>query len=473
MIGSRLMSRINRALILGVIMSLLFATHGIAKDTSYVRPSPAIVESDNMIVIRGQVSYREVITFDKEVTIYPEAYISTTGSGKIIFNKRVNVLGSSQVFDTQAQIKFSEGCIGTLNVAWFGAKGYDKGDDTRSFQKALGIASGLSNVVNIFVPIGQYYITEQLVLENTPSLNKPINLIGEGMSSSTNDGSSLIWNGNTGASMILVRNNYHNLIQSLDFAAEPGHELKHNIELRSQIYLMEIKDCSFSGSAGLGSANVNLNDGSSSQVSEISFRNCAFRGKTVDNVTWMTGSAVKGGKANTKNFYFEKCSFLGYNEAAINIEISDIVDIRNCTFSLNELDISCLLCGLLATSNYSEQSKSFLKGTNSDNLAFTTLVNNFFDGHPAEDFVITGGSGSLVIINNDFGGNGGIDSTNLIRWDSRNISSVYSVGNFFRNGTSATNPFVLSGRNAIDPDVFKSQMDKIGADGTTSRKIDD
>ena len=466
-----MMKSINRSAAIWILIGVVTGSCVTAKVQTTTNQLPAISETANMIVIRGAVNYQEPITLDKEVTIYPEAFISTTGNGRIIFTKRVNILGSSQVFDAQAHIRFGEGCIGTLNVAWFGARGYDKDDDTKAFQKAIGMASGLSNSVNVFVPVGKYMITEQLVLENTLPLNKSINLIGEGMSSSTNDGSSIIWNGPPGASMILVRNNYHNLIQSLDFAAEPEHELKHNIELRSQIYLMEIRDCSFSGSAGSGSANVNLNEGSSVQVSEISFRNCVFRGKTVDNKTWTTGSAVIGGKANTKNFYFEKCSLLGYNEAAINIEISDIVNVSNCAFALNEIDISCLLCGLLATSNYSEQSKSFFKGTNSNNLAFTTLVNNFFDGHPAEDFVITSGSGSLVVINNNFGGNGGIDSINLIRWDSRNISSVFSVGNFFRNGASTTDPFVFSGRNATNPEIFKSVMDKIGGDGPTARKV--
>ncbi len=464
------MKSISRSAAIWILIGVVTGSCVTAKVQTNTNQLPAISETANMIVIRGKVNYQEAITLDKEVTIYPEAFITTSGNGRIIFNKRVNVLGSSQVFDGQAQIQFGEGCIGTLNVGWFGARGYDREDDTKAFQKVLGIASGLSNSVNVFVPIGKYMIAEQLLLENTTPLNKSINLLGEGMSRSTNDGSSIIWNGNPGASMILVRNNYHNLIQSLDFAAEPGREVKNNIELRPQVYLMEFRDCSFSGSAGEGSANINLNEGNSIQVSEVSFRNCVFRGKTTDNRTWMTTSAIKGGKANTKNFYFEKCSFLGYNEAAINIEISDIVNVSNCAFALNQIDIVCLLCGMQATSNYSEQSRSFFKGTNSDNLAFTTLINNFFDGHPIEDYVIINGSGSLVMLNNNFGGNGGGDSTNLIRWDSRNISSIFSVGNFFRNTSTSTSPIILSGRDADNHDIIKSFLDKIGKDGATSKK---
>jgi hypothetical protein len=221
----------------------------------------------------------------------------------------------------------------------------------------------------------------------------------------------------------------------------------------------------------LASSNINLNEGSSVQVSEISVRNCVFRSKTVDNKNWLTESAIKGGKANTKNFYFEKCSFLGYTEAAINIEISDIISISNCAFAHNQVDIICLLCNLLATSNYSEQSRSFFKSTLSSNVAFTTLLNNFFDGNEEEDYVIPEGAGSLVLVNNNFGGSGGMDSTNLIKWDSRNISSIYSVGNFFRNDTSTFFPIQLNKMNTINADIIKSAGDKMGKDGATSIKL--
>jgi hypothetical protein len=346
-----------------------------------VNTSAEISETPTMIVLKVPVTYTGQVVFEKTVTIYPEAYISTTGNGKVTFNKGVNILGSSQVFDTDAEIEFGEGCLGTLNVGWFGARGYDREDDTDAFQKALAIASAMYNSVNVFVPIGKYYISRQLVVENRTPLNKSINLVGEAMSSSTNNGSSIIWNGTPGASMILIRNNYLNLIQSLDFAAETNREVKHNIELRPHLYQMEFRDCSFSGSAGPGSSNINLNEGSSVQVSEISLKNCLFRALTRDNKTWLTESAIKGGRANTKNFYFDKCSFLGYTVAAINIDISEIVNVNNSTFSHNQIDIVCMLCNMLATANYSEQSTSFFKSILSNNLAFTTMINNYFDGN--------------------------------------------------------------------------------------------
>ncbi len=459
-------------LVIGVFIIMLVAGCVSAKiQTSTTNQPSALTETPAMIVIRGPVSFNDDVKFEKEVTIYPEALITTTGNAMVTFTKRVNVIGSSQVFDEEALIQFGDGCIGTLNVCWFGAKGYDWMDDTKPFQKVLRLASGLINSVNVYIPVGKYLISDQLVLENSAGENKAINLIGEGMSSSTNNGSSMIWFGAPGESMILVRNNYFNLIQSLDFAAETNREVKHNIELRPHIYQMEFRDCSFSGSAGPGSSNINLNEGSSVQVSEISIKNCHFHGLTRDHKTWLTESAIRGGRANTKNFYFDKCSFLGYKLAAINIEVSEIVNIHNSTFSHNGTDIVCLLCNLLATANYSERSKSFFKSTESSNLAFTTLINNFFDGDPEEDYAITKGAGSLLLMNNNFGGNGGVDSTNLIRWDSRNISSIYSVGNYFRNDSTVLNPFQLSQIHPDSIDIFKSFGDKIGRDGASSKKL--
>lgn len=432
--------------------------------SSYSTP---LVETEQQVIFRGRVDIENETIFRKEVIIYPEAFIRTKGRGKITFEKSVSVLGNSQVFDTNVNLVFNRNTIGHFNVNWFGAKGYDQEDDTPALTAVLALAARQDNSINVVIPIGKYYIREQLKVENIAGLNKTINLVGEGISNSTNQGSSLIWNGSKGGVMVLMRNNYLNLVQSLDFAAEPGHEVQSNVELRYQIYQMEFRDCSFSGSAGTEAANINLNDGQSDQVSEISFRNCIFRGKTEDNVTWQTSSAIKGGKANTKNIFFEKCSFLGYTNAAINLEVAELLHVNNCTFALNTTDIICLLCSTLATSNYSEQSQTFFEGTNSGNLAFTTMLNNYFDGHPDSDNVITNGSGSLVLINNNFGGNGGVDSVNLVKWIPKNISSIFSIGNFFRNDSSVTSPFLFQGQESFD---VHSTGDKMGQDGVTARK---
>ncbi len=430
-----------------------------------------MIETEKMVSIKGPIHFNDPVVFDKEVTIYPEAFITTSDDGKITFQKNLNILGDSQVFDINANVEFGGHSIGKINVGWFGAKGYDQEDDTKSFQKALELASEYNNSVTVFIPTGYYYINEQLMVGNRAPINKSINLQGEGMSRSTNQGSSLVWNGPVGGTMLLFKNNYLNLVEFLDFASEYRCELKSNIELRYQIYQMEFRDCSFSGSAGIESSNIDLNSGSSDQVSEISFKNCIFRGKTYDNKVWHTVAAVKGGKANTKNIYFEKCSFLGYNEAAIDIEVSAILNVSQCAFAHNQVDIVCMLCGTLASSNYSEQSRSFFKNTVSSNLSFTTLTNNYFDGHPEEDYVITNGAGSLVLLNNNFGGSGGLDSVNLIKWSNKNISSIYSAGNYFRNNDAIKNPFDFTGSTIEEAGILQSKGDKMGMNGASSRPL--
>ncbi|MEP6794884.1 MAG: FkbM family methyltransferase [Saprospiraceae bacterium] len=134
-----------------------------------------------MIVINTEVNYDKPIIFDKEVTIYPEAYISTTGKGKIIFTKKVNILGESQVFDENVNVEFGAYTISSLNPPWFGAKGYDDIDDTRSFKKAIEIARTYASTINIEIPIGNFIITKTLEIGNKGPNGKSININGSGM----------------------------------------------------------------------------------------------------------------------------------------------------------------------------------------------------------------------------------------------------------------------------------------------------
>jgi hypothetical protein len=233
-------------------------------------------------------------------------------------------------------------------------------------------------------------------------------------------------------------------------------------------YQIFLRNCSFGGCAGEGSANVNLNQGNNLQVSEIHFENCVFKGY-IESSLWKTESAIIGGFANTKNFSFTYCSFLGYNQAAINLEVTDILRIDNCTFAHNKLDISCLVCNTLANNNYSEHSGSFFRTTVSDNISFTTLMNNCFYGSENNDYIITQGSGNLTLINNNFGGMGGTDLKNKVQWDSGKFSSVYSIGNYFRNDVLLAEPFQV---DFINPGFIKSFGDKVGTNESDIRTID-
>lgn len=426
---------------------------------------------DRVIVLNKEKRYDSATILDKEVTIYPGAFLITRGAGKIIFSKTVNIIGDSQVFDENANVIFGAATISSLNPCWFGAKGYDDVDDTEAFQKMLKIARDYPNSVSIEIPIGKFIITESLEIGNTEPNGKSINLIGRGMSANSMLGSSLVWNGLAGKSMLIVRNNPNFIIDGIGINAETNHLLKHDIELRPFINQLNIKNCSFTGCSGPESANINLNSGNDLQVSEINIENCLFGGVTYDNKTWLTESAVIGGLANTKNFYFKNCSFLGYSLGAINIHITDIMKVENCGFAFNDIDIICDLCNTMASSNYSERSNSFFKSTISQNVAFTTLMDNCFYGSENADFVIRGGAGSLVLINNNFGGMGGDDQVNKIKWDDKVISNIYSIGNFYKNGTSIMTPF-YNMQNQPQSRGIHSINDMSGLEAISIRKLE-
>ncbi|MEP7324137.1 MAG: hypothetical protein ABI761_19565 [Saprospiraceae bacterium] len=446
------------------VIGLSFTLSGISCTHEKIITQHSDASHSRMIVINTEVNYDKPIIFDKEVTIYPEAFITTTGKGKIIFTKKVNIIGESQVFDTDIDVTFQSATISAINPTWFGARGYDELDDTKAFQKILSIIKVYPNSINIEIPIGIFKISKTLMLGNEIPNGKSINLIGQSMSVGSFSGSVLEWVGEPGGSMLLLKNICVSILDGIDFMASPDHLMKHNLEFRPYDYQITVKNCSLSGCAGPGSANINLNKDNDAQVSEIQFQNCTFHGYTRDNKTWNTESAIAGGKGNTKNFSFQSCSFLGYTDAAINIGSTDMLRVDFCTFALNEVDIKCIIGNTFATSNYSEQSKSFFQSGMSGNLSFTTFANNYFDGNEKDDYFIRDGSGGLILLNNNFGGNGGYDKINKISWDSKDLSHIFSVDNFYRNSPDINSPFVDRNNRTQTLNIM-TDGDKIGADG--------
>lgn len=424
----------------------------------------------DMVVLNKRMIYTSVTIIDKEVTIYPGAFLETRGKGEIIFAKKVNILGESQVFDQYLNVEFRGATISSLNPCWFGAKGYDEIDDTKAFQKLFAIARTYSYNINVEIPVGKFLISESIEIGNEVPVGKSINLIGKGMSANSRLGSSLVWNGETGKNMLIINNNTSFVIDGIGFNAESNHLLKSDIELRPYINQLSIRNCSFTGCAGRESANINMNAGNGLQVSEINFENCLFGGVTYDNKTWLTESAVIGGLANTKNFFFRNCSFLGYSIGGINIKISDIIKVENCGFAFNDIDIICQLCNIIASSNYSERSNSFFKSEISQNVAFATFLDNCFYGSEDADFVIRGGAGSIVLINNNFGGMGGSDQINKIKWDDKATSTIYSNGNFYKNASGIESPF-YDMQNRPLTKGFQSINDKSGLEAINIRKL--
>jgi hypothetical protein len=283
------------------------------------------------------------------------------------------------------------------------------------------------------VPAGRFYINKQMVVESKTANKVPVHIQGVGSSSNEFSGSSLIWTGDRNASMMLIRNISQATIVGLDFTSHANHQIMHNIELRPTVNQLHFENCRFNGCAGASSSNINLNEGNNLQVSEISFNNCMFRGVLVKDK--LTENAVRGGWANTKDFYFNRCSFGPYLRQAICIRTSDVLVVENCTFFENDVDIYCETCKTRAVSNYSEESAAFFEGTASSNYNATTLINNQFTGSPANGYVVRNGSGTLIMMNNNFGAGNFNSDLNRIKWFETEFNIIYSVGNVFKNAS--------------------------------------
>lgn len=380
------------------------------------------------------------IVFSKEVILLPGAYILTEGTGKVVFTHPWIVLGGDPVFSTETAVEFLPGTLSEIYPGWFGANGMDHIDDTKAFQKALAIARAYENSVTIRLPIGQYRISRTLEVSADRYARKSIHWLGASMSNSGTLGSSLIWTGPKGGTLLRFSDLNQFCVNGIDFKSDPETYLQYNLEFKPYLFQAKIQHCHFSGAAGNGSANINLNQGDNLQVSEIEIDNCAFYGMTAPS-PWLSPSAIVGGLANSKNFYITHSQFSGYDRAAIDIEVSDIVEVENNTFSRNAVDINCLLCGVYIANNYSEHSKAFFNSTLSTNPSFVTMVNNRFSGEPGDGYVIQNGMGHLVLINNFFGASGVGDDRNRIRWKDDPASFISSTGNFYKNASPSDPPF--------------------------------
>lgn len=415
-----------------------------------------ILAQREYIILDSVLNIDSFLIFDKEVIIEPGAFFTTSGHGLIQFNAKVHFPSDIFCFSPDANLKFSPGTLDEINPCWFGAISYDDFDDTKSIQKAVGIAKEYYGSISIVFPLGKYYLNATIEVESDSKSRKSIHFKGMSHSNSAIQGSSIIWNGNPGESMFVFKQVNQFQIENMDFTAEPGHYVKHNLEFRPFIHQVTIENCRFTGSSGMGSSCVNLNEGNNLQVSEFHFANCTFSG-IIENGQNVTEAAVRGGRANTKNFHFRDCAFSSFSQGAIDILNSDVLQVNGCTFAHNNVDIRCMVCGTYAVSNYSEHSISFFEGASTSNVSFTTMINNLFAGDTIKtNFVIRDGSGSLILMNNNFGGAGNGLDVNRVRWENKPFNPIYSVGNFFKNTTEDQTPFFDRSNNTRTTDIYSS-----------------
>ena len=132
-------------------------------------------EKNNPYEIKSELVVTDVLELTSKHVIYPSAYISTKGRGKVVVKEPITIIGKAQVFDTDVNIDFMPFTISEINPEWFGAKGYDNLDDTKAFEKVFVLAKNLQNSVNVLVSLGKFYISKTLEISNKPDLIKSIN----------------------------------------------------------------------------------------------------------------------------------------------------------------------------------------------------------------------------------------------------------------------------------------------------------
>ena len=425
---------------------------------------------DRVWIVSQEQHISGTLIVDREVLIIPGGFFSSVGTGKIKFTGHVSVLGQQAIFDPELEVEFAPWTFDYISPNWFGANGSDNEDDSAPFQRMFDLISPGAGI-QLNIPIGKYYISKQIKIIGTPGNNLAFVLHGTSTSYSGTNGSSLIWRGLEAESMFLISNTSQTIIENVDFNVSPGYVLKSNIEFRPNCNQISFRNCYFTGCSGDQSANVNLNEGSNLQVSELFFENCIFKG--LYSPQQFTSNAIRGGWANTKNFHFIHCAFGPYRNEAIKIKTSDVLTVEGCTFYLNDIDISCETCKTLATSNYSEESGAFFMSTASANYNATTLINNQFTGKPLDGFVIRDGSGTLVLLNNNFGAGNYLPDKNFIRWEENDYNSIYSVGNVYKNATAKDGAFYNRSNLQYRKDRIFSQGDLGGVMGEGRVKMND
>lgn len=447
-------------LIMGCISSKQLAgleyEKAFASDEVWVISKPIYIEGEHIV--------------DKEVVILPGGSINCKDTAHIYFKRPVVILSRSRVFSTNLIVDYLPGVFEYLDIRWWGADGMDDEDDSGAIQQVFDLASRMGSE-QIRIPAGRFLIRQQLRLTGRDSNHQSIVIQGSSISYDGQHGSTFLWDGEGGCSMVLILNTSLTSFEYIEFNSLSGKELTTNIEFRPSCNQISFRSCSFSGCTGERSCNINLNEGGSQQVSELTFDNCVFKG--IYNSKEYTRNAVRGGLANTKNFYFKNCSLGPYQQEAIHITTSDILKVEDCTFYLNDVDILCETCKTVAIGNYSEESGAFFASTASANFNATTLINNQFTGKPVDGFVIRDGSGTLLLMNNNFGGGNYLQDENKIRWEENDFNCIYSVGNVYKNSSPGHSPFYNRSNQVYREDRVYSFGDLGGVLGEGRVKLRD
>ena len=90
-----------------------------------------------------------------------------------------------------------------------------------------------------------------------------------------------------------------------------------------------------------------------------------------------------------------------------------------------------------------------------------------------DGYVIRDGSGTLLLMNNNFGAGNYLPDINRIRWEENEFNSIFSVGNVFKNTAFGQSPFYNRSNQVYRSDRVLSFGDLGGVLGEGRVKLPD
>lgn len=399
---------------------------------------------------------------------------------------------TGQIADTTVDFINFKAANDVFSTHWYGSKGDQTNDDTTAVQKTFDTIIANNKNIDIYFPIGNYKITSTITATFNATFCPKIFGAQKGRG---NAGSTLLWYGSAGGTMMKFKNFKSTSFEDLDltgnngtgFPTFPKYVFHIEVDGASSLfsYFINFKNCSFSACGGTDSACLNLNGTGSYtnyQCSEITFEHCAINGNGFSAPT-PSGYGIIVGGFNTKDFYINNCNIQGFNQAFFK----SIADAGVVT-SRNNLITGCVVNFDLSNGthfqsigDYTENGGMLLKAANGNTVSNYNIQNYYWasdnyggvnPGLPeTQEYIITG-RGQLTIIGSAF--ESGATFIPKINWEcDLGISSLTCIGCTFANIREGVSPFYSSGnemmiqnRNLAYGNYTKQRITVIGCVGT-------
>lgn len=368
------------------------------------------------------------------------------------------------------------GGASVVNVRDFGATGDGVTDDTAAIQSALnlfGVAT--SRTGSVYIPLGEYKITQTLVYEGNPTFG--IHIYGAVGGTYGPTGSRLVWAGASGGTMLYCLGMNGSTIDNLEFNGNgvahtglhidatnadvpPGSAGSSNNVLRR---------LTIGGILGVDSAAIAFGHAAPapSQVSEIDMENLVLVGDALGNSyygikTWEAG--------NTKNFKVRGAVISGFRYGVDWSKASGVFLAQGIILSNTVISDFRHGTGVLQLSSVESENSNtrFVVGTTGSNPGSLVIQGSSWEGAaPSDDYVIDY-TGSITLIGNTFynyrtgSSYPKVKVANVDMAFTNNYpASITSIGNYYMRAPSGEPAPIFDG---LDNSIFSPTGSYAGKD---------